>query len=244
MPILTPTGVMFYIGDLANEVIIRCENRVTDFNRACVWVRDALLEIAGSPDYRDDFIELEEWGPVLTLITEQQEYEAALFIPAGDVQTVLADLLIWVDYPANTVRRKLDVSHYQKSDRFTPTFALPTEWYRFADIIGFNPVPDQPYQVQARMVRMHPVNDNNLSQTLVLLPRDWNEVIIMAAVIRGFVELLEYEKANRVRRELYGDPDNKAQPGLIFHVKRTRRRETWRMESRLTVVRRPYAWGR
>lgn len=243
MPILTPTGMQFYINDLANEVIIRLENRVTDIQRAWVWVRDALLEISGSPDYRDDFIELEEWGLIQNLVPQQQEYLESLFVPMGDVETVNLDLLIWTDYPANTVRRKLDVSHYQKVDRFTPIYALPTEWYRFADVFGFNPVPDKAYQVQSRLVRMHPINDNNLGQTLILLPRDWNEVLIMAALIRGFVELLEYEKAQKVRRELYGDPDNKNQPGLIFHVKRKRRRETWRMESRLTVVKRKIMWG-
>jgi|SRR5215469_7835344 len=244
MPILTPTGMMFYINDLANEVILRTENRVEDQSRACVWVRDALLEISGSPDYRDDFPELELLGPIVNLIQQQQEYAASILIPAGDVQIVTADIMIWTDYPANTVRRKLDVSHYQKVDRFTPIYALPTEWYRFSSNIGFNPVPDQPYQVQSRQVRMHPINDNNLGQTLILLPRDWNEVLIMAAVIRGFIELLEYEKAMKVRRELYGDPDNKNQPGLIFHVKRIRRKEQWRQESRLTMVRRPYMWGR
>lgn len=244
MPILTPTGVQFYISDLANEVILRCENRVTDVNRAYVWVRDALLEISGSPDYRDDFVELEELGPIFNLTTQVQEYPESSLIPMGDVATVSEDIVLWTDYPANTVRRKLDISHFQKTDKFVPTFALPTEWYRFGQSIGFNPVPDKPYQVQMRLVRMHPINDNVLGNTLILLPRDWNEILIWAAVIRGFMELLEFEKAEKVRRQLYGDPDNKAQPGLIFHVKRKRRRETWRMESRLTMVRRPYMWGR
>jgi len=236
--------MMFYISDLASEVILRTENRIEDTNRANVWVRDALLEISSSPDYRDDFVELELLGPAFNLTPQIQEYAASSFIPAGTVQIVAADIMIWTDYPANTVRRKLDVSHYQKVDRFSPVYALPTEWYRFSSNIGFNPVPDKAYQVQSRQVKMHPINDNNLGQTLILLPRDWNEVLIMAAVIRGFVELLEYEKANKVRRELYGDPNNKNQPGMIFHAKRIRRKEQWRQESRLTVVRRPYMWGR
>lgn len=234
----------FTIGQLASEVIIRCENRTTDINRAQIWLRDALLEISGSPDYRDDFVELEELGPIVNLTPQQQEYSETTFIPTGDVPSLAADIMIWTDYPANTVRRKLDVSHYQKVDKFVPIYALSTEWYRFGPNIGFNPVPDQPYQVQARMVKMHPINDANLGATVILLPRDWNEVLIMAAVIRGFVELLEYEKSEKVRTQLYGDPDNKAQPGLIFHVKRKRRKEQWRMEQRLTVVNRPYGWGR
>jgi hypothetical protein len=94
------------------------------------------------------------------------------------------------------------------------------------------------------MVKMHPINDNVLSQTVILLPRDWNEVLIMAAVQRGFIELMEYEKATAVHQQIYGDPKNRdGQPGLIFSVKRKRRKEQWRMESRLSMTRRPYMYG-
>jgi hypothetical protein len=48
----------FTIGQLVPEVILRTENRTTDTTRAAIWLRDALLEISGSPDYRDDFVEL------------------------------------------------------------------------------------------------------------------------------------------------------------------------------------------
>lgn len=238
-------GTTFTIGQLAPEVILRCENRTTDITRAQVWLRDALLEISGSPDYRDDFVELEVLGPTLVLTPNVQEYlETSFLPPVGFVSSLMADIVIWTDYPQNTVRRKLDVSHYQKTDKFVPIFSLPTEWYRYAANIGFNPVPNLSYQVQARFIQMHPINDANLANTTILLPRDWNEVLIMAAAIRGFIELLEYEKAEKVRRQLYGDPTSKVpQPGLIFHVKRKRRKEQWRMEQRLTVIHRPYMWG-
>jgi hypothetical protein len=243
MPVLTPTGVQFLIADLVPEVIIRVENRTQDTNRAAVWLRDALLEISGSPDYRDDFPELEEFGPIVQLTPLQQEYDNLMFIPVGDTPSVCADILIWVDFPANVVRRKLDVSHYQKTDRFTPVFSLPTEWYTFGPNTGFNPVPDKPYQVQARMVRMHPINDNVLSQTLILLPRDWNEVLIWLAVMRGFAELMEFEKQAKVYQLLHGDPKDPSQPGLFYSVKRKRRKEQWRMESRLSFTRRASMWG-
>lgn len=245
MPVLGPgNALQFLIADLANEVIIKTENRVQDINRAYQWLVDSLLEISGSPDYRDDFVELEVLGPPSNLTSNLQEYPEAQFFQTGDVASLIDDLMIWVDYPSNQVRRKLDTSHYQKSDRFTPVFSLPTEWYRYSGIIGFNPIPNLPYKVQARTVKMHPINDNQLSQTRILLPRDWNEILVLAAVQRGFIELMEYEKANKVHTQLYGDPDNKAQPGLIFHVKRKRRKEAWRSESRLTVVRRPIMWGK
>jgi len=240
-----PSGQLaFTIQNLENEVLLRCENRTTDTARADVWIRDALLEISGNPDYRDDFPELEVLGPIINLTPQVQEYAETTFINVSDEpMIVMADMLLWTDYPANTVRRKLDVSHYQKTDRFTPIFSLPTEWYRFAGSIGFNPTPDKPYQVQSRNVKMHPINDAQLNLTTILLPRDWNEILVMAAVQRGFIELMEYEKADSVHAQLYGDPNNKAQPGLIFHVKRKRRKEQWRQESRLSMTRRPYMWG-
>lgn len=243
MPVLSPTGIMFTIGDLVPEVIIKVENRTSDVNRAAVWLRDSLLEISGSPDYRDDFPELEEFGPQLNLIPQQQEYLNSLFIPAGDTPEVWCDFLIWVDYPANNVRRKLDVSHYQKVDRFTPVFSLPTEWYTFGPNTGFNPVPDQAYQVQARVVRMHPIDDNVLADTIILLPRDWNEPLVWMAAMRGFAELMEYEKQSKIYQLLHGDPKDPSQPGLFYSVKRKRRKEQWRMESRLTFTRRASMWG-
>lgn len=244
MPVLSPSGVLqFYISDLVNEVLLRTENRTNDINRAAIWIRDSLLEISGSPDYRDDFAELEELGPIFNLTPQQQEYAETFLAPTGDVISVVDDILIWVDYPTNSVRRKLDTSHYQKTDRFTPIFSLPTEWYRHSSNIGFNPVPDKAYQVQWRMVKMHPINDNALSQTLILLPRDWNEVLVWSAVYRGFNELMEYEKATKVYNLLHGDPKDSTQPGLIFSTKRKRRKEQWRMESRLTMTRRPYMYG-
>lgn len=244
MPVLSPNGVLqFYISDLVPEVLYRCENRTNDTTRAAIWLRDALLEISGSPDYRDDFPELEELGPTFSLTINQQEYAETLMAPTGDIVSVVDDILIWVDYPTNTVRRKLDWAHYQKTDRFTPIYSLPTEWYRHSTNIGFNPVPNLPYQVQWRMVKMHPIEDNNLPQTVILLPRDWNEVLIWNAVYRGFSELMEYEKAAKVYQLLHGDPKDQSQPGLLFSVKRKRRKEAWRMEGRLTMTRRASMWG-
>jgi hypothetical protein len=93
------------------------------------------------------------------------------------------------------------------------------------------------------MVKMHPINDASLASTIILLPRDWNEVLVWSATYRGFNELMEYEKAAKIYQTLHGDPKDESQPGLIYSVKRKRRKEQWRMESRLTMVKRPIMWG-
>jgi len=130
------------------------------------------------------------------------------------------------------------MSHYQKADNFQPTFSLPTEWYRFAQTIGFTPVPDKAYQVQTRMLRQHPIN-STLNQTVILIPNDWNEILVWAAVERGFMEYMEYEKAAKIHTLLYGDPKEPARPGIIEGRKKRREMEMWRTEGSLRPIYRP-----
>jgi hypothetical protein len=104
-------------------------------------------------------------------------------------------------------------------------------------------MPNAAYQVQARVLRRHPITDAALSTTVILLPREWNEVLEWAAAIRGFMELLEYEKAAAVRSLLYGDPKHPEKPGLIEGVKKRRKREAWRQTVGLRPVVAAYGWG-
>lgn len=251
MPVLTPTGVQFQIGDLDGEVILRLENRTTDLARADIWLRDALLEFTSDFDFRNEFDQLEEYGNVFNLSggyvlgaygtpgAAVQEYPESLLVPAGDYNIATLDILIWQDYPTNTIRRNLTQSHYQKADRFQPTFSLPTEWYRWGGNIGFTPVPNKNYQIQTRMLRQHPIDDQALPDTIILIPRDWNEILIWAAVERGFMELLEYEKAKAVHTLLYGDPMHPDRVGLLEGRKKRREHENWRTEQILRPMIRP-----
>lgn len=256
MPVLTPLGLQFYINDLVNEVIIRCENKITDTSRAAIWIRDALIEITSSPDFRNEFDALEEYGPQYSLQGGSslvnfgsspgsvQEYPFSNIVPVGDYNLATLDILIWQDPPTNSMRRQLRQSHYQKADNFQPTFSLPTEWYRFADTFGVTPCPDKNYRVQARILRAHPINDNVLAQTILLTPREWNEVLIWAAVERGFMEYLEYEKAGKIHQLLYGDPKHPDRPGLIEGRKKRREMEAWRTETPLRPCYRASGWGK
>src|ERR1700704_3785742 len=150
MPVLSPSGVLqFYISDLDNEVLLRCENKTTDLARADIWLRDALIEITSNPDFRNEFDQLETYGPQFnltggsSLAVAVQEYAFSNIVPTGDYNLATLDILIWQDPPKNSIRRQLRQSHYQKADNFQPTFSLPTEWYRFADTFGVTPVPDK-----------------------------------------------------------------------------------------------------
>jgi hypothetical protein len=228
----------FIIQQLEQEVLLRCENKTSDVNRVDIWIRDGLLELTSNPSFRNEFDQLEEYGQQTNLVPRQQEYSEGSLVPANDYNTATLDILIWQDPPTNSIRRKLLMSHYQKADNFQPTFSLPTEWYRFAQTIGFTPVPDKAYQVQTRMLRQHPIN-STLNQTVILIPNDWNEILVWAAVERGFMEYMEYEKAAKIHTLLYGDPKEPARPGIIEGRKKRREMEMWRTEGSLRPIYRP-----
>jgi hypothetical protein len=245
VPILSPVTntAVFLFSDLDSEVILKLENRTSDIQRADVWLRDALLEITGDPDFRNEFDQLEIYGPQFSLTPLIQEYAESNLIPSGQINQATLDILIWQDPPTNQIRRKLNPSHYQKADNFQPTNALPTEWYRFNNNIGFTPIPDQAYQIQTRMLQQHPINDANLSSTQILIPRDWNEILVWAAVERGFAELLEFEKAAKIHMLLHGDPKYPNRVGLLNGRKKRREQEAWRVSQSLRPVVRPIMRG-
>lgn len=249
-----PMQQQWTLSQLVPEVIAKVENRITDTNRAQIWIRNALLELTSGTKYRDDFDQLEIFGPTYDLTVGQQEYAFSSIVPPQNIQSPFVpgvvpmsgynlgtlDVLIWLDFPFNHIRRRLNFTHYQDADKFQQALSLPTEWYRFADMIGFNPVPNRTYQVQARMLQMHPINDANLGNTLILLPREWNEILEWCAAIRGYMELLEFEKAQTIRTMLEGDPEHPDKQGLIQAVKKRRKREGWRQEQGLRPIIRQY----
>lgn len=246
MPVLGPGGVQqFLISDLANEVIVKVENRLQDVSRAYIWLRDAILDIASNPDYRDDFAELEVNGPPFNLSPGVQEYDEFNIVQAGDICDATLDIFLWSDPPTNKLRRKLDFTSFQDADTATNISpGLPTQWYRFGGAIGFVLKPNLAYQVQSRVLRQHPINDTEPQLTPILLPRDWHMILVHAAAEIGFIELLEYEKAAQIHQLLHGDPLHPEKPGLIYGRKKKRKRENWRTQGALRPVVRGYGYGR
>jgi hypothetical protein len=239
---------------LETETIRKMENDTSAASDIDRWLRDSLIEIAGNPDYRDSFPELEEFGPLFnltggTVTTSVQEYPESNLVPVGDFLIKTLDIMIWTDFPTNTLRRQLDPTQFQDTDRSQSFPSLPTQWYRFGTNIGFDPTPNQNYQVQARLMRRHPITDyfnaaSQLNQTVVLLPNEWFEVLEWCAAMRGYMEKLNYERANEIKMMLWGDPahpnDN---PGLIASVKTKRRSEAWLVQQTLRPVIKSSCWG-
>ena len=238
---------MSTIADLSTEVLIKTENLQSDPSRAYQWLHDALVNISGNTEYRETFDQLEVYGPKFNLTggdqtTSVQEYDFANIVTPGDYNLETLDVLIWTDYPTNLIRKQLNETDYQSADRFLQAPSIPAYWYRFADTIGFTPPPNQNYQVQSRIMRRHPIA-SPVQDTTILLPLEWNTILIHAAAMYGFIELHEYEKAQKVYVLLHGDPDNPKLPGLIAGVKKRRRREAWNRTKALRPVVGRYGWG-
>jgi len=257
MPILsstTSTNTEVTFADLEPEIIRKLENDTSAASDIDRWLRDSLIEIAGNPDYRDSFPELEEFGPLYNLTggpvgVTVQEYPEGDFIPDGDFLIKTLDFMIWIDYPTNSKRRQLDPTQFQDTDKYQSYPSLPVQWYRFGLNIGFQPPPDQNYQVQARIMRRHPITDyfnteGILNTTVILLPAEWYEVLEWAAAMRGYMEKLNYQRANEIKLMLWGDPahpnDN---PGLIASIKTKRRSEAWLVQQPLRPIIRRNCWG-
>lgn len=236
----------YTFASIEQEVLIRCENRITDTSRADIWLRDSLLEMTSDPKLRDEFDELEIVGSLFNLTggpqgVSVQEYPFSSLLPPGVYNTATLSLLIWTDPPGNTSRWSVAATNYQDADQITPFPGLPVKWYRFGDNIGFVPTPDRNYQVQARIYKQHPINDVSLPTTIVLLADDWREPLILAAVIRGFIELGEFEKAAKLKILLYGDPEKPDEPGIMYKRKKRRDKEMWRRQQALSPRVRRYS---
>ena len=236
----------YTFSSIEQEVLIRMENRIESTARADIWLRDSLLEMTSDPKLRDEFDELEVIGPTFNLTggaqgVSVQEYPFSSLLPVGVYNTSTLSLLIWTDPPQNTNRWSVAATNYQDADQITPFPGLPVKWYRYGDSIGFVPTPDLNYQVQARIYKQHPINDANLPATVVLIADDWREVLILAAVIRGYIELGEFEKAAKLKILLYGDPDKPDEPGLMYKRKKRRDKEMWRRQQSLSPRVRRYS---
>ncbi|KKL59252.1 hypothetical protein LCGC14_2217190, partial [marine sediment metagenome] len=170
------------------------------------------------------------------------DYDFANIIPAGDLSLGTLDIVMWFDPPTNSTRRKLRQSHYQEVDKFNSIQSAPITWFRFGNNVGFSPIPDKAYQVQARVLREHPI-DTPIGDTTILISRDWHEVLEWSAVEKGYLEILEFEKAAMIHAMLHGDPKDPTSLGMLKGRKKRRERENWRHEQALRPVVRSYGWG-
>jgi hypothetical protein len=254
MPILGPTNPPGpTIADYAAIVCDKLEGRSSMLNPAIEWVANVLVELTGDTDLRDDFDELEAWGDQFSLVPGQQEYPFSNFLnPNLIYNQATLSVMLWIDPPSNYTRVKLHPGHYQDADRMTTStqskgsWSQPSDWYRFADMIGFNPIPNLNYTVQARCLQLFPINEGSpetVGTTPVLLTRQWKDFIIQSAVMRGFMDLQQFDKAAAIKALLYGDPKHPTDKGMLGALHTRRKKELYRESIGLRPVVRTYGFG-
>lgn len=245
------------IADLEAEVVQKLENRTSNTNNIDRYIRDALIEITSNPDLRDSFPDLEVRGPTFNLqggpisFSVAEYPETSLIWPQDDNVKIL-NIIIWIDLPVNIRSQKLNPGVYQESDEFRQGPSLPVDWYRIGHQIGFDPTPDRNYLVQATYQRRHPITDwfntdGLLNTTQILMAEEWFEAIEWLSAMRGYMELLNYQRAQEIDQMIWGkpDPQNSGErlPGLVTNIKTTRQGERWLRQQPLRPIIRSSCWG-
>jgi len=185
------------------------------------YIKRAIQEICESTPFE----ELKITGPTVQLTIGQPYYPAAFFLNPGDDYVQIPSFVIYVDFPQNTVQTTMFYKTTMAIDPMlgTATQGLPSRWTRYGTQIFIGPVPNQNYSVFMRYQVRHrfPLDENNLSGTMVYVPDTWEEIIAYAAAERIAVVKRWNDQASYLHNLLWGDPASKmkdgtlARPGLI-----------------------------
>src|SRR6266850_2370105 len=173
---------------LKTEVGARLGNRTDISSRVERWINHAFFELLLNP--RFSFFELDSLAMFATVVGQ-----ASYALPA-----IAANLWIILDIRDSTNFRHLERSHYQVIDRITPSSGQPTRYYRFAQTVNFDPVPDGVFQIQLRF-RVRP-GDQGTGSNFASLGTEWEEPLILLSTIKGFEALDQPEKAG-AKRQLF-----------------------------------------
>ena len=173
---------------LKTEVVARLGNRTDIDARVERWINYAFFEILLYP--RFSFFELDKLVTFPT-VASVATYTLTDFAP--DIWHIL-------DIKDTNNSRHLTRSHYQVLDRVTPTNGQPTRYYRFGGTVVFDPIPDSVLTMQLRY-RLRPA-DQTTGSNFGGLGTEWEELITVLSVIKGFEALDQRDKAAEQRQIL------------------------------------------
>ena len=169
---------------IQNEVIARLGNRTDLAARSAIWINDAYFELLLNPTF--EFFELDSLNAFNTI--------------AGTTSYTFPNFsAVWhlLDLTDVTNNRKLIRTHWQTLDRITPTSGQPTRYARFSVGVILDPTPDAVYQIQMRY-RVRPPELSATSSPAI--GREWDEVITLLAVTKGWEALSDHERAALTRQ--------------------------------------------
>ncbi len=193
---------MSTIATLATDVVQRMGARTDITTRAQYWVFEALLQLTSNADLE----ELERTGPNFNLTGGTGTYALSNFLNSGDVLQTIMDFIVYTDLGTNTTTLRLRYSDILENDKITPLQGTyPTQWSRFGTNVVFRPVPNAAYTMFMRYRQQHPLTGSvPYSTTTILLPTEWDIIIKYIAMVDGYDELKEHDRAATLRARVWG----------------------------------------
>jgi hypothetical protein len=193
------------IGDTVDDVKDLLGNRSDITARISRWIASGYRDIATTI-------------PFETL----EQTDNTFLVPNVDtydyLQGARAVKSITLGFPAGVPQswRPLRKRNVKILDRYnTSTPGTPSIWAPFNQQYIIRNVPDNAYQLIVRYWMSVQIDPNDINNTVIQVPDDWVEIVTYQAAMRGFMALLEPDKAAAIRTLLYGNPKQPDKPGLL-----------------------------
>lgn len=192
---------------------------------------DALLELGNRADldvgvpsrldkwYRDSYIELAMSVPFETLETSilgAFTPNVDIYPYPGNIRALRAPItMLDPDSGEGIQLSEVDIAII-RAETSPDNLGPPSEYCRFGRNIIIRPLPDQQYQFYWDAWLL-PTITTVISATPLLVPLDWLEIVDMGAIMRGFRNLGERNKAQELQQLMFGykNDTGKMVPGLI-----------------------------
>ena len=167
---------------MKTEAISSLRERTDISTRVEIWIRDAYVELLHS--YK--FHEVEK---MTTFTLGVGATDKALSAIAADVKNVLS-------IRDTTTKWKLRKAHFRWMDNRTIITGIPSHYARFGDTLLFDAAPSAviTYQIRYRKEITEP---NYVGSNYSELPEEWDEIIRLRAIAKGYLALLEPEMASQ-----------------------------------------------
>lgn len=170
------------------EVVARLGNRTDIASRADVWINDAMYELLMNP--RHSFHELDVLHEnIFTTQPSIRTYDIVADIGFTDFWFVL-------DIRDRDNNRKLDQVHWQVLDRLARVNGISTRFVHYGSTIEFDPIPLTAVTMDIRY-RRRP-STVGAGQDFPV-SREWEEVLTVMAMIKGYEALQRPEDATNQR---------------------------------------------
>ncbi len=181
---------MATIADREPRVTFSLGNRTDLQSRIFGWLKDTYTEFAMAYPFEELEDTIED-----QLVASIGEYDYP-----EEARAIKAVTVVFSDGSTRRLRRK----HIRNIERYsTNSDSRPAIYAPFSDQIHVRPVPDTSETFRWRIWKK-PVIEDPLEDTVIELPDDWLELVDYGAMMRGFADLQEFDKAAGLQRVLYG----------------------------------------